>query len=68
MSVLSFDGKNDTRVIGNGSGKLEKCDDVSIIFFRPDNTYIFLDTAPSILVVLLYSNIVNAYFIFKDFF
>ena len=44
MSVLSFDGKNDTRVIGNGSGKLEKCDDVSIIFFRPDNTYIFLDT------------------------
>ena len=47
MSVISFDGKNDTRDIGNGSGKLEKCDDVSIIFFRPDNTYIFLDTSPN---------------------
>ena len=43
MSVLSFDGKNDTRVIGSGSGKLEKCDDVNIIF-SPQTLYPYIST------------------------
>ena len=70
MSVLSFDGKNDSRVIGNGSGKLEKCDDASTIFFQTRQYIYFFWIQPLLdfLVVLLYSIILNAYFTFKDFF